>query len=117
MTVSSTQPNPLSSDTRVAVSGDVKTMILYDSNKKSLAVAYLLWLILGGLGGHRFYNGKIITGGLILLMNIIGVVLAPVGIGFLLLVPAWIWILIDAFLIPGWIRSHNSLLAHRLGVA
>jgi hypothetical protein len=33
----------------------------------------------------------------------------------LLLIPLGIWVLVDAFLIPGWIRNQNSLLAMQLG--
>jgi hypothetical protein len=37
------------------------------------------------------------------------------GLGLLLLIPVWIWMIVDAFLIPGWIRIQNSLLAMQLG--
>jgi TM2 domain-containing membrane protein YozV len=112
----SVQENSIPSDIRVATSGDLKTMIVYDNNKKSMAVSYLLWFFLGGFGGHRFYNGRTGSAVAILLLNLFGILLAFVGVGVLLLVPAWIWVLVDAFLIPGWVRSHNNLLAHQLGV-
>lgn len=112
----SAQPNSISADTRVAVSGDVKTMIMYDNNKKSMAVSYLLWFFFGSFGGHRFYNGKTGSAVAILLMTIFGFLLSFVYIGVFLLIPVWIWVLVDAFLIPGWVRAHNNLLAHQLGV-
>ena len=34
--------------------------------------------------------------------------------GLLLLVPLGIWVLIDAFLIPGWLRAFNTNLVHRV---
>ena len=98
------------------VSGDAQAMMMFEANKKSTAVAYLLWFFLGGLGGHRFYLGK--TGSAVaqLLLLIFGLLLiVAAGIGFLLLLPLWIWVLVDAFLIPGWIRTQNSLLAAQLG--
>jgi TM2 domain-containing membrane protein YozV len=101
-------PNP-------AVSGDARAMMLFEANKKSVVVAYLLWFFFGVLGGHRFYAGK--TGSAVaqLLLFIFGIILSIVVVGFLLLIPLGIWVLVDAFLIPGWIRNQNSLLAMQLG--
>ena len=111
-----TSPGSLPADTRVAVSRDAKTVMMYDANKKSMGVAYLLWLFLGGFGGHRFYNGKTGSAVAMLLLTIFDfLLLAAYGLGLLLLVPVWIWVLVDAFLIPGWIRNYNNLLAHQLG--
>jgi TM2 domain-containing membrane protein YozV len=101
---------------RPPVSGDAQAMMMYEANKNSTLVAYLLWFFLGGFGGHRFYNGR--TGSAVaqLLLTIFGILLLFVfGLGLLILIPLWIWILVDAFLIPGWIRSQNSLLAMQLG--
>ncbi len=109
-------PNVVSPDTRVAVSGDVKAMIMYDANKKSVLISYLLWFFLGGFGGHRFYNGRTGSAVAILLMTIFGFLLSYVLVGFLLLIPVFIWIIVDLFLIPGWVRNHNNLLARQLGV-
>jgi TM2 domain-containing membrane protein YozV len=91
-------------------------MMMFEANKKSMAVAYVLWIFFGGLGGYRFYNAK--TGSAVaqLLMTIFGVIfLFAYGLGLLLLIPVWIWLIVDVFLIPGWIRNHNSLLAMQLG--
>lgn len=88
--------------------------MLYDANKKSVGVAYLLWFFLGGLGGHRFYAGKTGTAIAILALTIVGGLLAFAGVGLFLLAIAGIWVLVDAFLIPGWIRNKNTLLATTL---
>ncbi|MGE6917616.1 TM2 domain-containing protein [Achromobacter kerstersii] len=91
----------------------VQTM-MYDANRKSTGVAYLLWLFLGTVGGHRFYAGKTGSAIAMLILTILGVVLSIVGVGFLMLFAVGIWAIIDAFLIPGWIRNTNMLLATTL---
>ncbi len=73
------------------------------NDAKSLGVAYLLWVFLSGLGAHRFYLGR--TGSAIIM-----VVLFVLGIitGGILLVPLFIWALIDAFLIPGIVQKQKE---------
>jgi TM2 domain-containing membrane protein YozV len=101
-----------------SVPSDARTLIAYDANKRSVGVAYLLWFFLGGFGGHRFYNGRAGTGVVLLLLTLFGLLLLLFGgVGALLLVPVWIWVLVDAFLIPGWVRKHNNLLAEQLRVS
>ena len=89
-------------------------MMMYDAQKKSLVVAYLLWFFLGSLGAHRFYTGR--TGSAIvqLIVWLVGWGTLIVGVGFVVLAIAGIWLLIDAFLLPGIIRTHNLLLASRI---
>ena len=60
----------------------------------STGVAYLLWLFLGIFSGHRFYLGRPVSAVLQILSYLI-------LIGF-------IWLLIDAFLIPGMIREKRD---------
>jgi len=88
--------------------------LLYQANAKSTGVAFLLWLFLGGFGGHRFYAGKTGTAIVQLLMSIFGWATVWVGIGLVLLAPLGIWLLIDAFLIPGMIRQHNNALVQQV---
>lgn len=59
---------------------------------KSLAVAYVLWLLLGLLGGHRFYLGNPLVG--------IAMLLTLGGLG--------VWWVIDAFLIPRAVRARST---------
>ena len=74
-----------------------RKQIVFEQNEKSKGVAYLLWLLFGWLGVHRFYAGK--TGsGLVQLLLSLSVV------GF---VVTFFWWLIDAFLIPEMINEHN----------
>jgi TM2 domain-containing membrane protein YozV len=111
------------------VSSDARAMMMFQANQKSLLVSYLFWFFLGGLSVHRFYNGRIGSGVVQILMLIFGFVLITAGgfmlavahggwiampIGALMLVFVGLWWLVDAFLIPGWVREQNNLLAMQL---
>jgi TM2 domain-containing membrane protein YozV len=87
------------------LSNDARAMMLFEANKKTALVAYLLWFFVGILGGHNFYlkrTGVAVTQ-LILSITIIGLCITV------------FWVLVDAFLIPGWVRNQNNLLATQLG--
>ncbi|WP_234027261.1 TM2 domain-containing protein [Erythrobacter sp. KY5] len=72
--------------------------MVFEENRKSTGVAYLLWLFLGWFGVHRFYTGNTKSGA-------IQLVLTLTGIGFLL-VTFWWW-LFDALLVPGLVNERN----------
>lgn len=76
----------------------------YQARQKSLVVSYILWLFLGMFGGHRFYGKRVGTGvaQLVCTVTVIGSIITAV------------WIIVDAFLIPGWVRDHNLQLANEL---
>ena len=92
----------------------VRSQLMYDANRKSAGVAYLLLIFLGGLGAHRFYLGK--TGSALaqLAMSIFGWLTLAVFVGVLLLIPLGIWLIVDLFLIPGIVRGQNTRLANDL---
>lgn len=93
------------------------TMMTYDANKKGVGVAYLLWLFLGGFGAHRFYMKRTGTAIAQLIMLIIGCATLVVFVGGFILGALYIWVLVDAFLIPGMARDYNITLASRLSTA
>lgn len=68
----------------------------------NLAVAYLLWLFLGIVSAHRFYLGRPASA----LLQILS---------YLILV-GFIWLLVDAFLIPGMFRAKQEETRHRIKV-
>lgn len=67
---------------------------------RTVLVAYLLWLFLGFLSGHRFYLHRPGTAIAQILLNCI-------VIGF-------VWVLVDVFLIPGMVRNENAKLRNDL---
>ncbi len=97
------------------VSGDAQAMMMFEANKKSVGVSYLLWFFLGVFGGHRFYLKRTGSAIAILLLWIIGWISTAVVVGFALLAGVVVWVIVDAFLIPSWVRQHNNLLAAQLG--
>ncbi|MDG2514463.1 TM2 domain-containing protein [Sphingobium yanoikuyae] len=64
---------------------NARQQMLYDANKKSVGVAYLLWFFLGGFGGHRFYLGQTGTAVAQLALLIIGwaTFVAIIGVFFI----------------------------------
>ncbi|WYX49382.1 TM2 domain-containing protein [Achromobacter xylosoxidans] len=88
--------------------------MMYDANRKSVGVAYLLWFFLGSAGGHRFYTGRTGSAIAMLALTIVGIALSVIGVGLVLLAAVGIWVIVDAFLIPGWIRNTNMRLAATL---
>lgn len=95
---------------------DIGKMMMYESNKKSTGIAYLLWFFFGLLGAHRFYIGETGTGVAILLITICSIMLKFVLIGFVTIFISIIWVFIDLFLIPSLVQKHNNQLAARLNI-
>lgn len=80
--------------------------MIYDANKKSAGVSYLLCLFLGGFGAHRFYLGR--TGSAVgqLVLWVLGLLTV-----FITWIPLGIWLIVDLFLIPGMVREKNMAIA------
>lgn len=76
---------------------NIHSQIVFEENSKSIGIAYLLWLILGGLGVHRFYSGRTKSG-------VAQLLLALSFVGWVVLIP---WLIADLFLIPGMVNEHN----------
>lgn len=85
---------------------DTKVLMAFQNQKKSTGVAYLLWFFFGMFGGHRFYAGQTGTAiaQLILTITVVGMIVSGV------------WVLIDAFLIPGMLRKKNDELMQMLSM-
>ena len=104
--------------------------VMYDAQKKSTLVSFLLWFFLGTFGGHRFYFGKIKSAiGLIVLgvfswsMLFAGLAAAAnlqeesavsmLGMANLGFVAYGIWLLVDLIMMFGWVKKHNVALAQQ----
>jgi TM2 domain-containing membrane protein YozV len=79
-------------------------------SRKTMGTAYLLWFFLGGVSAHRFYLGFRTSAIVQMLLTPLGYAMlwskSPLG---LLAVPAaGVWILVDAFLIPGMVTKANE---------
>ena len=87
------------------LSSDTRAMMLFEANKKTALVAYILWFFLGLLGGHNFYLKRtgVAVAQLILTLTIVGMSITVV------------WVLVSEFLIPRWVRQQNKLLDAPLG--
>jgi hypothetical protein len=101
-------------------------------NKKSTGLAFALWLFLGGFGLHRFYLGLKRSAIIIAIINIIGLMCLLYSLAdasqatieilqqqdihqsnsfsygmSLILIPLYLWLLIDAFRLSGWTKKYN----------
>jgi len=92
----------------------IRSQMMYDANRKSVGVAYLLLIFLGGFGAHRFYLGRSGTAAAQLILTIIGIVLTVLAVGLILLAVVWVWLFVDLFLVPGIAREENMRLANAL---
>jgi len=64
---------------------------------KSGFIAATLQFFLGGFGAGRYYLGYTGLGTIQLLLSIIGWATSFLLVGFVLLIPLWIWLIVDIF--------------------
>ena len=81
---------------------------------KSPFVAYLLLIFLWGLGVHRMYLGRWISGLLMLVTWGLGWLMTPILIGWIPVAFVALWCVIDLFLIPGMIDRDKNDIRRRL---
>lgn len=76
---------------------------------KDMTVAYVLAIFLGGFGAHQFYLRHVGIAVTQLILTLLGWLTSWLIIGWFLVIPVWIWVFVDLFLIPGWVRRANGL--------
>lgn len=96
------------------ISADTQAMMAFESSKKSTGIAYLLWFLTGGVGGHRFYLKRPGSAVAMIALTILGWGLLAVYVGGFLLLALGLWLLVDAFRIPGMVADLNGDLMKRL---
>lgn len=80
-----------------------------EQKKKSTMVAYLfLFFFVGQFGAHRFYVGKTGSALILLILGLLGYFTPFFSIGIFILIPVWIWIFIDIFLLRGFVKQANE---------
>jgi TM2 domain-containing membrane protein YozV len=77
---------------------------------KSTSTAYAFWFFFGGLGAHRFYLGSPVSGAIQLALTPIsyGLIASKSLSGLAIMPVLGLWLLVDAFLIPGMARAANE---------
>ena len=85
------------------------------NDAKSPLVAYLLLIFLWGLGVHRMYLGRWLSGIVMAALWGLGWLTAPILIGWPLLGLVSLWVIIDMFLIPGMIQEDKDDMRRLLG--
>ena len=88
--------------------------MLYDANKKSTGVAYLLLIFFGTFGAHRFYMGRTGSAIGILVLTLLTITTWWFGLGLITSLIVGFWVFVDLFLTAGWVREHNNALIARL---
>lgn len=96
------------------ISKDTQAMMIFESQRKSALVAYILWFFLGGIAAHRFYLGRIASAVAFLVLLFASILLLFSGVGFIGLLIIGLWIIVDAFLIPGIVSKYNQMLSQRI---
>lgn len=76
-------------------------------NKKSVLIAYVLTVLLGVVGVHRFYVDRSESGFWMMIVFSLGV-LSPTLMGMLMVGVVSIWTLVDLFFIPRLVREYNA---------
>ncbi|MDO4919101.1 TM2 domain-containing protein [Kocuria sp.] len=82
---------------------------------RSALLAYVLWFFLGQLGVHKFYLAQPFQGLLYLILGGLGWATVGIFIGWFFLIPLWLLLVVDLFVIPLRVAVLNARLAYRTG--
>lgn len=79
-------------------------------SRKTNGTAYMLWFFFGGLSAHRFYLGQTASAFVQLMLAPLGYALLVTKspMGMVLVTVGGLWLIADAFLIPGLVTKVNE---------
>lgn len=77
-------------------------------NPKSVGLAYVLLIFLGGLGVHKFDLDKVGMGVTYLSLTFVGGLLTLIWIGWRLIFALWVMLIIDLFRLAGNVRTFKA---------
>lgn len=89
---------------------DPQRMMLYETQKKSMGVAYLLLIFLGWFGVHRFYLGRQGSGIALIVLTILSFFGSFILIGIFGYFVVAAWLFVDLFLTAGMVSEYNNKL-------
>ena len=78
------------------------------TRRKSVGLAYVLLVLFGLIGLHRFYLGRTMSAAGMAAITLVSIPLIWSGLGLLGFVATGTWALADALLIPGMARETNA---------
>jgi TM2 domain-containing membrane protein YozV len=83
-------------------------VVVHQRPLKDVGIAYVLAIFLGGFGAHNFYVGNMAPAVIQLVLTAIGILSSWFLLGFLFLFAVLVWVIVDLFLIPGYVRTANA---------
>ncbi|QYF98453.1 MULTISPECIES: TM2 domain-containing protein [Microbacterium] len=86
----------------------VAPIVIHTRPMKDAGIGYLLLILLGGFGAHRFYLGRAGSAVAMLLIWWSGWALTVIGVGIFMLLAVVIWWIVDLFLIPSMVNEYNT---------
>lgn len=92
---------------------ELQNSLRFENEKKSGGIAFVLCILLGGWGAHRFYMKRphAVT---MLVITIVSIPLCLVFVGFFGLLAMWIWMIVDLFSVSSWVKEYNTALLARI---
>ncbi|RHW49747.1 TM2 domain-containing protein [Bombilactobacillus bombi] len=95
--------NQLTNEEKLLVNSEI------EKRRKNPVIAYLLWFLLGFMGGHRYYMGK--TGSAVAMTLIFWLLVWIFGLGAII---TGIWAIVDVFLISGWLKDDQEKIENKV---
>ncbi len=77
-------------------------------DSRTLWISYILLIVLGGFGAHRIFHKRPLSGLAMLSLTVVSLVFSDHAASFGISAVLIAWMVMDAFLIPHWMRAENA---------